>query len=164
MAYIVLTIIGLVSVLLVKKDWQARRQITFVCYIIMVGTLIYLLIDIFVFKNQQGISKGIEDILAEIPLREIGMYFFMLAGMTGKYLFDAIGEKKRQRLKLNKWQFIKPFLVSPIIFGTVYAQLPENTSTFMLFIFSFQNGFFWQTLLYRTVPEPEKGQRKNSTT
>ena len=69
----------------------------------------------------------------------------MVAGMAAKYLYDAIGEGNAP--KLQKWQIVKPFLVSPIVFGVIYATMDESTSYLLLLIFSFQNGFFWQTVL-----------------
>jgi hypothetical protein len=150
MAYIVLTIVGLLSLLLVKKDWKQKKQITFVCAIIIMGALIYFLIDIFILQARNGITKG--DFFAKIPWLEIGLYFIMLLGMVSKYLYDAIGEKNRKKIKFNKWQFIKPFLVSPMIFIAVYSMIPETTSAFLLLIFAYQNGFFWQTVLYKVVP------------
>jgi hypothetical protein len=150
MAYIVLSIVGLLSLVLVKKDWQQKKQIIFVCSIIILGALIYVLIDIFILQSRNGITKG--DFFAKIPWLEIGLYFIMLLGMASKYLFDAIGEKKRKKIKFNKWQFIKPFLVSPMIFAAVYSMTPETTSAFLLLIFAYQNGFFWHTFLYKVVP------------
>ena len=150
MAYIVLTIVGLLSLILVKKDWQQKKQITFVCAIIIMGALIYFLIDIFILQSRKGITKG--DFFAKIPWLEIGLYFIMLLGMASKYLYDAIGERNRKKIKFNKWQFIRPFLVSPMIFIAVYSMIPETTSAFLLLIFAYQNGFFWQTVLYKVVP------------
>jgi hypothetical protein len=150
MASIVLSIVGVLSLVLVKKDWQQKKQIIFVCSIIILGTLLYVLIDIFILQSRNGITKG--DFFAKIPWLEIGLYFIMLLGMASKYLFDAIGEKKRKKIKFNKWQFIKPFLVSPMIFVAVYSMTPETTSAFLLLIFAYQNGFFWHTVLYKVVP------------
>jgi hypothetical protein len=96
------------------------------------------------------ITKG--DFFAKIPCLEIGLYFIMLMGMASKYLYDAIGERNRKKIKFNKWQFIRPFLVSPMIFIAVYSMIPETTSAFLLLIFAYQNGFFWQTVLYKAVP------------
>jgi hypothetical protein len=56
------------------------------------------------------------------------------------------------KIKEITWQFIKPFLVSPMIFGAVYAMIPETTSALLLLIFAYQNGFFWHTVLYKVVP------------
>lgn len=152
MAYIVLSIIGLTALLLVNKNWQQKRQIIFVCLIIVGGGVLYLLVDIFALQSNGGTTKGIEDIFSKIPWLEVGLYFIMLLGMASKYLYDAIGEKNRKKIKFNKWQFIKPFLVSPMIFVTAYSMIPEATSPFLLLIFSYQNGFFWQTILYKVGP------------
>ena len=150
MAYIVLSIIGLLALVLVKKDWQQKKQIIFICSIIILGALIYVLIDIFILQSQNGITKG--NFFAKIPWLEIGLYLIMLVGMASKYLFDVIGDKKRKKIKFNKWQFIKPFLVSPMIFGAVYAMIPETTSALLLLIFAYQNGFFWHTVLNKIAP------------
>ena len=151
--FIVLSIIAILALLPVKKDWRQKKQIIFVCTIIIVGALAYALIDVFVLKPDYLIIKGEENFLSKIPWLEIGLYFIMLLGMASKYLFDAIGEKKRKKIKFNKWQFTKPFLVSPMIFGAVYAMIPETTSAFLLLIFAYQNGFFWHTVLYKAVPD-----------
>jgi surface polysaccharide O-acyltransferase-like enzyme len=76
MAYIILTIVGVAALLLVKKDWQQKKQIIFVCSIIFVGALVYVLIDIFVLQSRNNITKG--DFFAKIPWFEIGLYFVML--------------------------------------------------------------------------------------
>jgi len=151
MAYIVLSIVGLLALVLVKKDWQQKRQIIFVCLVIFLGALVYVLIDVFILQSGNGITKG--DFFDRIPWLEIALYFIMLMGMASKYLFDAIGDKKRRKIKFNKWQFIKPFLISPMIFGVVYSTIPETTSTFLLLIFAYQNGFFWHTVLYKVVSD-----------
>lgn len=155
MAYIVFSIIGVLSLIIVKKNWHEEKQIIFVSSTIIGSVLLYVLVDIFVFQAQGGISKGSDDILSKIPCLEIGLYFVMLMGMASKYLFDAIGEKNRKKIKFNKWQFIKPFLVSPMIFLSVYSLIPEKTSTLLLLIFSYQNGFFWQTILYKRISPQE---------
>ncbi len=70
----------------------------------------------------------------------------MIAGMMGKHFFDAIGEGNT--LRFQKWQFIKPIFISPMVFGVIYGAIDESTSLVLLFIFAFQNGFFWQTALH----------------
>ena len=149
MGYIVLTIVGLFALILVKKSWQQRKQFFFVGIIIVAGALIYVLLDAFILESNGEITKGEENIFSKIPWLDFGLYFIMLLGMASKYLYDAIGGKKRRKIRFNKWQFIKPFLVSPMIFATVYAMIPETTSAVMLLVFAYQNGFFWQTLLYK---------------
>jgi hypothetical protein len=151
--FIVLSVVALLAMLLVKKDWRQKKQIIFVCIIIIVGAVAYTLIDVFVL--QPGDPRGEENFFSKIPWLEIGLYFVMLMGMASKYLFDAIGERNIRKIKFNKWQFIKPFFVSPMIFAAVLSIIPESGSVFLLLIFSYQNGFFWQTILYKIAPEEE---------
>ena len=107
--------------------------------------------DVLFPDDNQVIHKEVGDALVSLPWQDFGMFFSMLLGMASKYLFDRIGEKKRRRIAFNKWQFLKPFLVSPIIFGTILTQVPENMPVFTLMILSYQNGFFWHTLLYKVA-------------
>jgi hypothetical protein len=156
MTYIVLTLTGWLAVIIVKKKWSDGKQAFFILSVMAAGLLGYLAVDILVLEDKTVISKGAGEILAKIPWQDIGVYFSMLLGMVSKYIFDTIGDKNRKRIAFNKWQFIKPLFVSPIIFGTILSQVPENISALMLFIISYQNGFFWHTLLYKTGPEKEK--------
>jgi len=89
----------------------------------------------------------------QIPWFEFMLYFVMIAGMAAKYLYDAIGEGNK--IQFQKWQFIKPIFVSPLIFASIYALIEKGTSKplILLLIFSFQNGFFWQTVLYKAQPK-----------
>jgi hypothetical protein len=158
MAYIVLTLTGLIALLIVKKEWPEAKQVIFILSVLMTGLAVYLAVEILFQGNRQVISKGDGGLLANLPWQDIGMFFSMLVGMASKYLFDIINEKdekKKRRIAFNKWQFLKPFLVSPIIFGTILSQVPDNMPVFMLFIISYQNGFFWHTLLYKAEPGKE---------
>jgi hypothetical protein len=155
MAYIVLTLTGVIAILIVKKEWPGAKQVLFILAFLMAGLIGYLAAELLVPDNNQVIHKGVEETLASLPWQDIGMFFSMLVGMASKYLFDRIGEKNRRRITFNKWQFLKPFLVSPIIFGTILTQVPENMPVFTLLILSYQNGFFWHTLLYKVAPGKE---------
>jgi hypothetical protein len=78
---------------------------------------------------------------------DLALYFTMLAGMSLKPIYDALG--RNRRFKLNKQLLIRPIIVSPIAFLTVYASLSNEPLNVFLLIFAFQNGFFWQTLTGR---------------
>ncbi|NIO87683.1 MAG: hypothetical protein GTN53_44295 [Candidatus Aminicenantes bacterium] len=126
MVYIILTIAGWIAVIIVKKEWSEAKQVLFILSVLLAGMLGYLAVDFLVLEEGQVISKGVGEVLANLPWEDIGMFFSMLVGMASKYLFDVIGEKKRRRIAFNKWQFLKPFLVSPIIFGTILSQVPDK--------------------------------------
>ena len=86
------------------------------------------------------------------------LFAAMIVGMMSKYLWDLI-ENRRVKLKLNPvssqktpldfdfWDFIQPMLVSGIVFSGVAGSHPKLELT--TFLFSFQNGFFWQSILTR---------------
>lgn len=146
MAYIVLSVIGLVSVLLLRSGWNGKKQASFFLLILVIGLILYGVINL--IRLQTGdVPKGATSVLSTIPWLEIGLYFVMLIGMAAKYFYDAIGEGNK--IQFQKWQFIKPILISPLVFGTIYSGLGEQTAKLLLLIFSFQNGFFWQTVLYK---------------
>ncbi len=152
MAYIVLTFLGLLALLLVKKSWPRKTKLVFMALVIIIGFLVYTAIDLFILEPSDIIFKGPDNILSKIAWLDLGLYAAMLFGMASKYLYDLIGDKPKKKLKFNKWQFFKPFLVSPAIFVSVLALLPEQRSSLMILVFSYQNGFFWQTLLYKDAP------------
>jgi H+/Cl- antiporter ClcA len=151
MAYIVLTLIGLLAVIIVKNEWPEAKQGLFIVKVLLAAMVGYLVVE---YRTRSNFFLKEVD-LEDLALKDIGMFFAMLLGMASKYLLDLIGEKKRRRIAFKKWQFLKPFLVAPITFSAILSQVPENISVFMLFLISYQNGFFWHTLLYKAGPEQE---------
>ena len=54
------------------------------------------------------------------------------------------------RRVMNSTAFLMAIIVSPIVFFAIYnstAQVPDNIVALLL---SFQNGFFWQTVLEKS--------------
>lgn len=143
MTYIILSIIGILAVIAIKKMWKHKVQITFILLALVIGLVLYISIA-FLFVKPDFVMKG-GSLGSKIPWLEISLYFIMLVGMAAKYFFDAIGEGNK--LMFQKWQFFKPMLVSPLVFGAIYGSFGENTSILLLLTFAFQNGFFWQTIL-----------------
>ena len=145
MVYLMLSVTGVISVLLLKTRWSFGRQLVFVVGILLSGTVAYIALD---FANRpEVIEKGTWDILEAIPWLEVSLYLVMIVGMVAKYLYDTINTGNE--VSLQKWQFIKPICVSPIIFASVYAVVGKESSVVLLLLFAFQNGFFWQSILYR---------------
>jgi hypothetical protein len=89
------------------------------------------------------------------PYKQIVALLFMLMGMVGKYFYDMIEiHKKRKKegqsnaiLNFDRWEFIQPFIISFIVFGAFWATHGKEELTFNYLIISFQNGFFWETVL-----------------
>jgi len=143
MAYVILSLLGLIAVLCVRLVWRPNTQIIFILTVITIGFAFYLFIDTFFFRDIDTIHKGFN--LKALPWFEVILYFVMLLGMAAKYFYDAIGEGST--LNFQKWQLIKPMLVSPIVFAAIYGMFAEESSRVLLLTFSFQNGFFWKTVL-----------------
>ena len=89
-------------------------------------------------------------------VRAIGLYVFMVIGMLARGLHDyiqrcsSINIIMATRRVMNSTAFLMAIIVSPIVFFAIYnstAQVPDNIVALLL---SFQNGFFWQTVLEKS--------------
>jgi len=145
MAYIILSVLGLIAVLCVRLVWRPNTQILFILAVITIGFAFSLCVDLVVLQGSGMIHKGFP--FNALPWFEVSLYFVMLLGMAAKYFYDAIGEENT--FTFHKWQLIKPVLVSPIVFAAVYSMFAAESSKALLLTFSFQNGFFWKTILDR---------------
>lgn len=89
------------------------------------------------------------------PYKQLIALFFILLGMSAKVIFNGIEERKKKisngiknpPVKIDKWDFFKPFIVSFIVFGVFWNKYGHEILTLNYLIISFQNGFFWQTIL-----------------
>jgi hypothetical protein len=160
MNYVILSLIGIVAVLVLKSDWNWKQQMGFILSAIIIGSIVLVIIE----KLNSNIHKGPPS-ADDISWFEMFSYLCMVAGMAARYFFDAFG--KGNKFRFQKKQFFRPLLISPIVFGIVYLSMDENTSKPLLLIFSFQNGFFWQTVLnkdeVRDVYVKNKLSSKNKT-
>ena len=138
-----MTVLGIIAVVLVRQGWTAQKQLTVILAVLLGGVLLAVFGEQ-VLRSGGIITKGPGGGDANTWV-EPTLYLAMIAGMMGKYFFDAIGEGNT--LRFQKWQFIKPIFISPIVFGVIYGVIDESTSLVLLFIFASRNGFFWQTVL-----------------
>jgi len=94
------------------------------------------------------------------PYCWILVYIVMLLGMAVSVLTKAIDkrkikvalctndeEKKQIKLSIELYDFLYPFLISFLTFGSVYSQLEDKQMALMSFILAFQTGFFWETIV-----------------
>jgi hypothetical protein len=120
----------------------------------VIGTLT---IAIFFSGNSAPLSRGPEiPVWQRSPLHELLLFAAMLLGMSSKYLWDLIEVRRTRnlsrkpdepkvRLEFDFWDFVQPLLVAALVFAAVLAATSETKAT--SFLFSFQNGFFWQAVL-----------------
>jgi hypothetical protein len=121
---------------------------------------------VFAFINAPPgtLGKGVS--FQELPIAEGLLFVTMLFGMVASYLTKQIEqrrnriEEKRKRadtsstpLEFDIWEFTYPMLVSVITFGIILQSIGEKAVDLPSVILSFQTGFFWQTVLARSVPK-----------
>ncbi len=103
------------------------------------------------------------------PWKEGLLLITMLAGMAARSLDQAIELRSRQmaqlqdtgtrrrkpRLRLDSWDFSRPFLVALPTFGGLLGQIDDQDLGWVLITLAFQTGFFWQTVLKKSAPGAE---------
>jgi hypothetical protein len=99
------------------------------------------------------------------PYRQGLLLFLMLLGMMTRYLASLIEERREKLVELTKsgqqnpkvnlrfdvWEFSYPLLFSVMTFGGLLSQIKDDTLTVANVVLSFQNGFFWQSLLKKPI-------------
>jgi hypothetical protein len=78
------------------------------------------------------------------------LYLSMLAGMLAHYGYVSLERPRGRRRKFDLGVFLAPIFVSPIVFLPLASVLEAtdpiqaNASRLVLFLVSFENGFFWR--------------------
>ena len=141
----------LVAVLLSRLRVSAAWRTTMIMLFIVV-----CLVGVLVLGYSPGIRMGGGLSWYDRPPSKEGIVLVvMLLGMGGKYLFDAIERRRRKvqdgdptaGLEFDRWEFVQPFVVSFIVFGAFWSTHGNEELSMNNLVISFQNGFFWQTVL-----------------
>jgi hypothetical protein len=126
---------------LIQPTSLTEATLLAVWVLVAAGTLSYAL-------TVSGVLLQSEFALIEQELlpRMTGLIYFLavLAGMAGQYMF---GLKKWKDFRIQ--DFARPFWVALILFGVVWGIVDQEETTLMSLIASYQNGFFWKTILDR---------------
>jgi hypothetical protein len=96
----------------------------------------------------------------------IVLYFCMLLGMGGQYLFNRFEHPETERKKFDVGLFIAPVFASPIIFIPLLAALQNadidlvrlTVPKTMVFFVAFENGFFWKAYFDQRRQERESNE------
>jgi hypothetical protein len=144
--------------------WQfhsSSRRIQGVFAIVVLVLYLTLLHFAFGFPSLPvGIAMG------EIETNEgslaLALFIFMLLGMGAEYLYHYLDAKPKGR-KFDWRSFVKPFLVSPLVFVPLAASLQTakvdlssfNIPLLMLFIVAFENGFLWRGYFTRKLAQSQ---------
>jgi hypothetical protein len=140
---------GFLLVLLIASFWQSGLSKLFTLIgAAFVGFLVWcvLLLVERLLSVQFLVQEGA---LAErSPWTSLVYFAAMVAGMLAQTVWDALHKRQpNQAPTFDKWEFVKPGLVAPIVFIAVYQTISDPAFKVMTLLFAFQNGFFWQTVL-----------------
>jgi len=89
------------------------------------------------------------------PWRQILLITTTLFGMVSNYLLEYFqarikAKESKGKVKMPKfvWEKIAlPFIIAILVFGYFWEQHGKEPMNFAIMLISFQNGFFWQTVL-----------------
>jgi hypothetical protein len=82
------------------------------------------------------------------PWQGIVYFCAMIGGMAAHTTWELLPKSTRQKVvAFDKWRFVRPALVAPIIFLAVWKIVDVHPFGVESVLLSFQNGFFWQTVM-----------------
>jgi hypothetical protein len=154
MFYFALGILSVFAFILLSRKWPWVWRVVASVLVWAIGFgLLYFFTPSFRVLGPVGGSPYLADIV---------LFVVLILGMSAKYLWDLIeirSDRNSKRspgqptvgLGFDFWDFVKPMLVSVIVFGAVMNEKHELTRIAVLA--SFQNGFFWQTVFKKKVSE-----------
>ena len=99
------------------------------------------------------------------PWRSVILYLLMLLGMAASVLVEAIKDRRSRLppvksdedrkmvpLRLDKYDFLYPFLLSLLVYGMLFQQVDEQSLGMASLTLAFQTGFFWDAALKSLKP------------
>lgn len=86
------------------------------------------------------------------------LYVCMVAGMGAEYLYHYLDASDPGRRRFEVGTFVKPFLISPMVFMPLLTSLQNanldlsrfDAARLMVFLVAFENGFLWRGYFART--------------
>ncbi len=145
--------------------WQFRssaRRIQAMVAIVVLVLYLVLLHFAFGFPSlPTDIAKGPGTDVRPLVL---ALFACMLLGMGAEYLYHYLDAKPEER-KFDWGGFVKPFLVSPLVFVPLAASLQAanvdlssfNIPLLMLYLVAFENGFLWRGYFARKLAQSQGG-------
>jgi uncharacterized membrane protein YjgN (DUF898 family) len=157
------TIVGLLTcLLLVLIVWHYVRSRRWPSLVLsLVGLFFYVLLLRLLFGFPAAhleIAKGPAH--TNFLLLTLAMFTCMVLGMAAESLYHYLDTPADKR-QFDLGTFVKPFLVSPLVFMPLAASL-ENSNLdlsqfdaprLMVFLVAFENGFLWRGYFSRKLAE-----------
>lgn len=90
----------------------------------------------------------------EAPWKHLLLFAAMLLGMVSNTLFDYLNARvrarkagKRSMPKLLWEEMLMPVVIAGLVFGYFWGKHGGEEMSLAMFLVSYQNGFFWQSVL-----------------
>lgn len=150
---------------LIWRQYRLPKWSTFLLNLLGLGLYVLALRLLFGFPNLEvAQSKGGEG--ATFAALVLAMYLCMLVGMAAEYLYHYFDSPSSKSRKFDLGSFIKPFLVSPLVFMPLAASLQTanldltrfDAPRLMIFLVAFENGFLWRGYFSRKMAESESAR------
>lgn len=122
--------------------------------------MLFLLVILFIFAFKIfGITPPVrgegEDWYQIAPWKHLILFLVMFLGMITNYLFEFIqtrikAKESKGKIKLPQfiWEkMVLPLVVAGILFSYFWGQHSGEAMGLTVIFISYQNGFFWQTIL-----------------
>ena len=167
-------IVGVLTCLLLA--WIVWRHVRSPHWPSLILSVLVLLLYVFLLRSLFGFPNSRVDIAKGsgnnnfLPIA-IAMFVCMVLGMAAESLyhyFDAPPDKRQ----FDIGSFLKPFLVSPLVFMPLAASL-ENANLdisqfdaprLMVFLVAFENGFLWRGYFSRKLAESQAASKRGGRT
>jgi len=161
MTWIATAIVALCAGLLLAwtlvERFRGRRWYSLATFVLSMAAYLGLLRALFGFPGPElADPKGADEEFLPLVL---AMFSCMLLGMAAEYLYQRFDKPAAERRNLDAGEFVKPFLVSPLIFMPLAASLHGanvdlsrfDAPRLMLFLVAFENGFLWRGYFSRKL-------------
>jgi heme/copper-type cytochrome/quinol oxidase subunit 2 len=111
-----------------------------------------------VFSLVTAIGAGVavwfywKQIKAQLPgiLEAGGALVVLVGGMIARTVMSNL-DAGQPPLDGGWWHWLRPLLVSPIVFGSMWFSIPKEQRSLAFLLYSaFVNGYFWQSVLEGT--------------
>jgi hypothetical protein len=165
-----LTVAVSAILLLLGIIWGQYRSPNWLKLILhLIALALYLLLLRFLFgfpALDTGYSKGASD--GGFLALALAMYVCMLAGMAAEYVYHYFDAPRSKPRKFEIGTFVKPFLVSPLVFMPLAGSLQSanldlshfDAPRLMVFLVAFENGFLWRGYFSRKLAESQRTTRQ----
>ena len=134
--------------------------LTLAVLFLLISTYLVVVILIPNFQSQAGLEPGVAGIQSDThasqnSARFISLIVVMMAGIVCSYIFE-VAKKSGSTINivaeltkmLSSTRFIMAIVVTPLIFNSIYLTIGINPQTVGDYLLAFQNGFFWETVMY----------------